>query len=72
MKQVIMIVLGIVSFVLLLLITLQEPKEEGLGAIGGSASMFHGASPRSKLFDKLIIGFGVAYVLLVILAVVLK
>jgi len=23
--------------------------------------MFHGASPRSKLFDKLIIGFGVAY-----------
>jgi len=47
-----MIVLGIVSFVLLLLITLQEPKEEGLGAIGGSASMFHGASPRSKLFDK--------------------
>jgi preprotein translocase subunit SecG len=71
MKQVLMIVLGVVSLILLLLISLQEPKEEGLGAIGGSASMFHGASPRSKLFDRLIIGFGVAYVILVILAVVI-
>ncbi|WP_018963058.1 preprotein translocase subunit SecG [Coprothermobacter platensis] len=71
MKEVLMIVLGVVSFILLLLISFQEPKEEGLGAIGGSASMFHGASPRSKLFDKMIIGFGIAYVALVILTVLL-
>ncbi|NPV88646.1 preprotein translocase subunit SecG [Coprothermobacteraceae bacterium] len=72
MKEVLLIILGVVSFALLLLVALQEPKEEGLGAIGGSANIFHGRSPRSQVLDKAIIGLGVAFVILIILATVVK
>ncbi|HLC21400.1 MAG TPA: preprotein translocase subunit SecG, partial [Candidatus Methylomirabilis sp.] len=30
----------------------QGPKGEGLGAIGGSARMFHGPRPRETLFTR--------------------
>src|SRR5438876_8472462 len=33
-------------------ILLQGPKGEGLGAIGGSARMFHGPRPRETFFTR--------------------
>ena len=72
MKEILLVILGVVSFALLVLIALQEPKEEGLGAIGGSANIFHGRSPRSQALDKAIIAVGVAFVLLVIVTTVVK
>ncbi len=36
------------------IILLQGPKGEGLGAIGGSARLFHGPRPRETLFTRVI------------------
>ncbi len=61
MKEVVMVTIAIISAILLILIGIQDPKGEGLGAIGGTASIFHGSSPRQKLLDKLIIVFSVLF-----------
>lgn len=34
------------------LVLLQGPKGEGLGAIGGSARLFHGPRPRETFFTR--------------------
>ena len=43
----------VLAFVVIGVILLQGPKGEGLGAIGGSARMFHGPRPRETLFTRL-------------------
>ncbi len=68
MKEAVMIGVAIISAILLILIGIQEPKGEGLGAIGGTASIFHGSSPRQKLLDKLIIVFSVLFAIGVFVA----
>ncbi|MGH2454255.1 MAG: preprotein translocase subunit SecG [bacterium] len=43
-------------------ILLQGPKGEGLGAIGGSARMFHGPRPRETLMTRITITVSVLFV----------
>lgn len=42
----------VLAFLVIGVILLQGPKGEGLGAIGGSARMFHGPRPRETLFTR--------------------
>jgi len=43
-------------------ILLQGPKGEGLGAIGGSARMFHGPRPRETLMTRITVTVSVLFV----------
>jgi len=42
----------VLAFSVIGIILLQGPKGEGLGAIGGSARMFHGPRPRETFFTR--------------------
>jgi len=42
----------VLAFSVIGVILLQGPKGEGLGAIGGSARMFHGPRPRETFFTR--------------------
>jgi preprotein translocase subunit SecG len=53
----------IVSLILIGVILLQGPKGEGLGAIGGSARMFHGPRPRETLMTRITAGFSILFVI---------
>jgi len=68
METAILVIASILSVILILLIAIQEPKGEGLGAIGGMASIFHGASPRQKLLDRLIMIVGIAFAVVLLFA----
>jgi len=59
----------VVSLALIGVILLQGPKGEGLGAIGGSARMFHGPRPRETLMTRVTTGVSLAFVLTVSLLV---
>jgi preprotein translocase subunit SecG len=54
--DVILIIHLVVSLALVGIILLQGPKGEGLGAIGGSARMFHGPRPRETLMTRITAG----------------
>jgi len=53
----------ILAFLVIGVILLQGPKGEGLGAIGGSARMFHGPRPRETLFTRITAVLSVLFVL---------
>jgi len=53
----------ILAFLVVGVILLQGPKGEGLGAIGGSARMFHGPRPRETLFTRVTAVVSVLFVL---------
>jgi len=53
----------ILAFLVIGVILLQGPKGEGLGAIGGSARMFHGPRPRETLFTRVTAAVSVLFVL---------
>jgi len=53
----------ILAFLVIGIILLQGPKGEGLGAIGGSARMFHGPRPRETLFTRVTAVVSVLFVL---------
>lgn len=53
----------IVSLSLVGIILLQGPKGEGLGAIGGSARMFHGPRPRESLMTRVTAAASILFVL---------
>jgi preprotein translocase subunit SecG len=55
----------VISLALIGIILLQGPKGEGLGAIGGSARMFHGPRPRETLMTRVTTGVSLAFVILV-------
>ena len=63
MHDVILILHLIVSLVLIGIILLQGPKGEGLGAIGGSARMFHGPRPRETLLTRVTAGAALMFVI---------
>jgi preprotein translocase subunit SecG len=44
------------------IILLQGPKGEGLGAIGGSARLFHGPRPRETLLTRVTAALAVLFV----------
>jgi preprotein translocase subunit SecG len=52
----------IISLALIGIILLQGPKGEGLGAIGGSARMFHGPRPRETLMTRVTAACSVLFV----------
>ncbi|HET6780696.1 MAG TPA: preprotein translocase subunit SecG [bacterium] len=52
MENAVLIVHFILAFLVVGVILLQGPKGEGLGAIGGSARLFHGPRPRETLFTR--------------------
>jgi len=52
----------VVSLILIGIILLQGPKGEGLGAIGGSARMFHGPRPRETMMTRITAGFSILFV----------
>jgi preprotein translocase subunit SecG len=53
----------ILAFLVIGVILLQGPKGEGLGAIGGSARMFHGPRPRETLFTRVTAVLSILFVL---------
>ena len=52
MNTAILVVHFVLAFSVIGVILLQGPKGEGLGAIGGSARMFHGPRPRETFFTR--------------------
>ncbi len=63
MYEPLLIVHLVISLALVGIILLQGPKGEGLGAIGGSARMFHGPRPRETLMTRVTAGVSIAFVL---------
>ena len=53
----------VLAFVVVGVILLSGPKGEGLGAIGGSARLFHGPRPRETLFTRVTAVTAVLFVL---------
>lgn len=51
----------VVAMLLIGIILLQGPKGEGLGAIGGSARLFHGPRPRETLLTRVTIAFSILF-----------
>ena len=60
---VVLVVHFLLAFFVVGIILLQGPKGEGLGAIGGSARMFHGPRPRETFFTRLTAVGAVLFVL---------
>ncbi len=52
MDTVVLIVHFLLAATVVGLVLLQGPKGEGLGAIGGSARLFHGPRPRETFFTR--------------------
>jgi len=69
MKNTLMIIQIVIALGLSAIILFEPPRGEGLGAIGGSARLFHVGKEKEKRLDKIIavIG-GVFFVLAGILA----
>ncbi len=65
MNQALLIAHVVISLALIGIILLQGPKGEGLGAIGGSARMFHGPRPRETLMTRITTGISIAFVIMV-------
>ena len=65
MNQTLLIAQVVISLALIGIILLQGPKGEGLGAIGGSARMFHGPRPRETLMTRITTGVAIAFVIMV-------
>ncbi|HEY3247284.1 MAG TPA: preprotein translocase subunit SecG [bacterium] len=63
MSNVVLIIHFVLAFALVGVILLQGPKGEGLGAIGGSARMFHGPRPRETMFTRVTAVVSVLFVL---------
>lgn len=53
MNTAVLVIHFFLAFFIIGVILLQGPKGEGLGAIGGSARMFHGPRPRETFFTRL-------------------
>ncbi|MGH2406171.1 MAG: preprotein translocase subunit SecG [bacterium] len=63
MHEPLLIIHLVISLALVGIILLQGPKGEGLGAIGGSARMFHGPRPRETLMTRVTAGVSVVFVI---------
>ncbi|MBI4277601.1 MAG: preprotein translocase subunit SecG [Armatimonadetes bacterium] len=63
MQTAVIVVHFILAFSLIGIVLLQGPKGEGLGAIGGSARLFHGPKPRETFFTRITAVISVLFVL---------
>lgn len=62
MYDVIVVAHFVLAVAVIGVILLQGPKGEGLGAIGGSARMFHGPRPRETLMTRVTVTVSVLFV----------
>jgi preprotein translocase subunit SecG len=62
-ESAVLIIHFVLAFLVVGVILLQGPKGEGLGAIGGSARLFHGPRPRETLFTRLTAVTAILFVL---------
>ncbi len=62
MYQAILIVHFVLAVAVIGIVVLQGPKGEGLGAIGGSARLFHGPRPRETLMLRLTTAVSILFV----------
>ena len=62
MDNAVLIVHFILAVAVIGIILLQGPKGEGLGAIGGSARLFHGPRPRETLMLRITTAFSILFV----------
>ncbi|MCE5192939.1 MAG: preprotein translocase subunit SecG [Candidatus Cryosericum sp.] len=72
MKTALEIVMALVAVGVILAILFMEPKGSGLGAISGSATVFHARKTKDVLLDRLAIVLSVAFVVLSLVLVVFK
>lgn len=63
METAVLVVHLVLAFLVIGVVLLQGPKGEGLGAIGGSARMFHGPRPRETLFTRVTAALAVLFAL---------
>lgn len=63
METAVLVLHFVLAFVVVGVILLQGPKGEGLGAIGGSARLFHGPRPRETLFTRVTAVMAILFVL---------
>lgn len=52
MDTAVLVIHFVLAFSVIGVVLLQGPKGEGLGAIGGSARLFHGPRPRETMFTR--------------------
>jgi preprotein translocase subunit SecG len=64
MKTTLMIIQIVIAVGLSLIILLEPPRGEGLGAIGGSARLFHVGKEKEKKLDRIIAIIGGAFFVL--------
>ena len=62
MFEIILIVHLVLAMAVIGIVVLQGPKGEGLGAIGGSARLFHGPRPRETLMLRLTTAVSILFV----------
>jgi preprotein translocase subunit SecG len=62
-ESAVLIIHFVLAFLVVGVILLQGPKGEGLGAIGGSARLFHGPRPRETLFTRITAVTAILFVL---------
>lgn len=62
MHDVVVVAHFVLAVAVIGVILLQGPKGEGLGAIGGSARMFHGPRPRETLMTRVTVTVSVLFV----------
>jgi len=60
--EIILIVHLVLAMAVIGIVVLQGPKGEGLGAIGGSARLFHGPRPRETLMLRLTTAVSILFV----------
>ncbi len=62
MFEIMLIVHLVLAMAVIGIVVLQGPKGEGLGAIGGSARLFHGPRPRETLMLRLTTAVSILFV----------
>ncbi len=62
MFETMLIVHLVLAMAVIGIVVLQGPKGEGLGAIGGSARLFHGPRPRETLMLRLTTAVSILFV----------
>lgn len=70
MQSFLSVLLMIVSLVIVIAVTLQEPKTEGLGTLGGAETNVFGRSAhksKNEMLDKVVIAGGICLFLLSII-----
>ena len=72
LKTVLEIVMALVAVGDILAILFMEPKGSGLGAISGSATIFHSRKPKDAVLDRLAVVLSIAFVVLSLILVVIK